>query len=55
MEVIGHLLASGILPSVKGPLTLVGSLMSPGIAVDAMEKGIISCPCQESYHDSLVI
>lgn len=55
MEVIGRLLASGILPSVKEPLTPIESLMSPGFAVDAIEKGIISCPWQEPNHDSLVI
>lgn len=32
-----------------------GSLLSPGVGVDAMEKGIILCPCQKSNHDSLVI
>ena len=30
-------------------------VLSPAVGVDAMEKGIIPCPCQESNRDSLVI
>jgi len=36
MEVIGHVLASGILPSVEEPIKPVGSFLSPGVGVDAV-------------------